>query len=168
MLGRGPVPTRVSGAGGIYIFKDEREVPDTFTLTAEYPQGHMVVISSTMTNDSHISGLIRGHEGTIMMVPNGRFEDTVNFITVTPQRIAKQKFKEKYGTIEMMLECEPRESHMENFFKCVRTRETPVLDAMTGYKALVPIAMSVQSYREGRMLYFDEQKQKVVDHQIKA
>ncbi len=166
--GEAQFPSRVMGTGGIYIFKDEREVPDTFTLTAEYPQGHMVVISSTMTNDSHISGLIRGHEGTIMMVPNGRFEDTVNFITVTPQKIAKQKFKEKYGTIEMMFECEPRESHMENFIRCVRTRETPVLDAMTGYKALVPIALSVQSYREGRVLYFDEHKQKVVDHQTKA
>ena len=51
---------------------------------------------------------------------------------------------------------------MENFLKCVRTRETPVLDALTGYKALVAIQMSVQSYREGRVLYFDEQKQMVV------
>jgi hypothetical protein len=27
---------------------------------------------------------------------------------------------------------------------------------------MVPIAMSVESYRSGQMLYFDEQKQKVV------
>jgi hypothetical protein len=43
-----------------------------------------------------------------------------------------------------------------------------VLDALTGYKALVTIAMSVQSYREGRILYFDEQTQKVVDNPPKA
>ena len=75
----------------------------------------------------------------------------------------KQKFKEKYGTLQVVLECETRESHMENFLRCVKTRETPVLDALTGYKALTAIAMSVQSYREGRVLYFDEEKQKVVD-----
>jgi hypothetical protein len=98
-----------------------------------------------------------------MMVPDGRFEGRVDSITVMPQRIAKQKFKEKYGTLEVILECETRESHMENFIRCVRTRETPVLDAVTGYKALVTIAMSVQSYREGRVLYFDEQKQKVME-----
>ncbi|HLG17262.1 MAG TPA: Gfo/Idh/MocA family oxidoreductase [Blastocatellia bacterium] len=155
-------PLRVTGSGGTYVFKDGREVPDTFTLTAEYAKGHSVVLSSSMANDMHIPGLVRGHEGTIMIVPGGQFEGRVDYITVTPQRIARAKFKEKYGTIEMMLECETRESHMENWLRCVRTRETPVLDALTAYKAMTTIGMSVQSYREGRVLYFDEKKQKVV------
>jgi predicted dehydrogenase len=155
-------PYRVAGTGGIYVFKDEREVPDTFMLVADYAQGHSVVLSSCMANNTHIPGLIRGHEGTLMMVPGGEFEGRVDYITVTPQPISKAKFKDKYGSIEMVLECEPRESHMENFLRCMRTRETPVLDALTGYKALVAIQMSVQSYREGKVLYFDEQKQKVV------
>jgi predicted dehydrogenase len=160
--GEAQFPYRVMGSGGTYIFKDEREVPDTFNLIADYAAGHSLVLSSSMANDTHIPGLIRGHEGTIMMVPGGQFEGRVDYITVTPQRIAKQNFKEKYGSLEMMIECEPRETHMENFLRCVRTREKPVLDALTAYKAMVTIGMSVQSYREGRVLYFDEQKQKVV------
>jgi predicted dehydrogenase len=160
--GEAQFPYRVMGSGGTYIFKDEREVPDTFNLIADYSAGHSLVLSSSMANDTHIPGLIRGHEGTIMMVPGGQFEGRVDYITVTPQRIAKQNFKDKYGSLEMMIECEPRESHMENFLRCVRTREKPVLDALTAYKAMVTIGMSVQSYREGRVLYFDEQKQKVV------
>ena len=43
-------------------------------LIAEYPKGHSLVLSSSMANDTHIPGLIRGHEGTIMMVPDGKFE----------------------------------------------------------------------------------------------
>ena len=160
--GEAQFPYRVSGNGGIYIFKDEREVPDTFTLTADYSQGHTVVLSSSMANDTHIPGLIRGHEGTIMMVPHGRFEGRVDFITVTPQRIYMNKFKAKYGAEEVKLQTQPRESHMENFLRCVRTREKPVLDALTAYKAMATIGMSVQSYREGRVLYFDERAQKVV------
>jgi len=160
--GEAQFPYRVVGTGGIYIFKDEREVPDTFMLAADYAKGHSVVLSSSMANDTHIPGLIRGHEGTIVMVPDGQFEGHVESIAVTPQKIAKQKFKEKYGTLEMVLACEQRESHMENFLRCVQTRETPVLDALTGYKALVAIQMAVQSYREGKVLYFDEQKQMVV------
>jgi len=39
---------------------------------------------------------------------------------------------------------------------------------MTAYKAMVTIGMSVQSYREGRVLYFDEHKQKVVSEAPKA
>jgi predicted dehydrogenase len=155
-------PYRVSGNGGIYVFKDEREVPDTFTLTADYPKGHTLVLSSSMANETHIPGLIRGREGTIMMVPHGQFEGRVDQITVTPQRIFRKQFEEKYGSAEIAIKTEQRESHMENFLRCVRTRETPVLDALTGYKALTAIAMSVQSYREGRVLFFDERKQKVV------
>jgi len=162
--GQAQFPYRVNGNGGIYVFKDEREVPDTFTLTADYAGGHTVCLSSSMANDTHIPGLIRGHEGTIIMVPDGQFEGRVDYITVAPQKMAKDKFRAKYGNgIEVKLECEKRESHMMNFLNCVRNRQKPVLDALTGYKAQVAISLSVQSYREGRVLYFDEVTQKVVD-----
>jgi len=160
--GEAQFPSRVVGTGGIYVFDDGREVPDTFMLLADYPKGHSLVLSSTMANETHIPGLLRGHEGTIMMVPDGRFEGRVDSISVTPAAIAKQKFKEKYGTLEMKIECEPRETHMENFLRCVRTREKPVLDADTAYRAMVTIGMSVQSYREGRMLYWDAGRERVV------
>lgn len=162
-------PYKVSGNGGIYIFKDEREVPDTFTLTADFAAGHTLCLTSSMANDTHIPGLIRGHEGTIIMVPDGKFEGRVEYITVVPQRIAKDEFKSKFGNgIEIKIECEPRETHMMNFFNCVRTRQKPVLDAHTGYRAQATISMAVQSYREGRVLYFDEVSQKVVDRPPKA
>jgi predicted dehydrogenase len=167
--GEAQFPRRVYGSGGNYVFTDDgREVPDTFMLTADYAKGHSLVLSSSMANDTHIPGLIRGHEGTIMMVPDGKFEGKVDFITVTPQGIAKPAFKEKHGTIEMKIETEPRESHMENFLRCVRTRKTPILDADTAYRAMVPIGMAVQSYREGRVLYFDEATEKVVAAPPKA
>jgi predicted dehydrogenase len=166
--GEAQFPYRVSGNGGIYVFKDEREVPDTFTLTADFAQGHTLVLSSSMANETHIPGLIRGREGTIMMVPDGRFEGRVEQITVTPQRIFRKQFEEKHGAPEMVIKTEPRQSHMENFLTCIRTREKPVLDALTAYKAMVTIGMSVQSYREGRVLYFDERKQKVVGDAPKA
>jgi predicted dehydrogenase len=162
--GRAQFPYRVSGNGGIYVFKDEREVPDTFTLAADYAAGHTLCLTSSMANDTHIPGLIRGHEGTIVMVPHGQFEGKVEYITVTPQKIAKDKFKSKFGNgIEIKIECEPRETHMMNFLNCVRTRQKPVLDAQTGYRAQVTISMAVQSYREGRALFFDETTQRVVE-----
>ncbi|HVF89995.1 MAG TPA: Gfo/Idh/MocA family oxidoreductase [Blastocatellia bacterium] len=166
--GEAQFPYRVTGSGGIYVFKDGREVPDTFTLVADYAKEHSVVLSSTMTNSTHIPGLIRGHEGTIMVVPEGRFEGRVDQIIVTPQVPFKKGFEDKYGASEIVMKTEPRQSHMENFLRCVRTRETPVLDALTAYKAMVAIGMSVQSHREGRVLYFDERRQKVVDSPPKA
>ena len=57
----------------------------------------------------------------------------------------------------------PRDAHMSNFFECMRTREKPVLDADTAYRAQVTISMSVQSYRQGKVLYFDPDRERVVD-----
>ncbi|MEW6208835.1 MAG: Gfo/Idh/MocA family oxidoreductase [Acidobacteriota bacterium] len=160
--GEAQFPFRVTGSGGIYMFKDGREVPDTFTLTADFARGHTVVLTSSMANDTHIPGLIRGSHGTIVIVSHGRFEGTVNEITITPQRIYRKEFEEKYQSTEVAIKCEPRPSHMENFLRCVRTREKPVLDALTAYKAQAVISMAVQSYREGRVLFFDDRRQKVV------
>jgi predicted dehydrogenase len=166
--GEAQFPHKVMASGGTYVFKDGREVPDTFHLIAEFAKGHSLVLSSSMANSQHIPGLIRGHEGTIMMVPQGAFEGRVDHITVTPERIAKKKFVEKWGQEEVKLPTEARELHMENFLRCVKTREKTVLDALTGYKAMTTIAMAVQSYREGRVLYFNEAAQRVTDKPIEA
>jgi predicted dehydrogenase len=162
-------PYRVTGTGGIYVFKD-REVPDTFTLTADFAKGHSLVLSSSMANSTHIPGLIRGHEGTIVMVDHGRFEGKTDHITVTGEKPFEAEFTRKWGQMTVVIPVQDKgpDAHMKNFLDCVRTRQKPVLDALTGYKALVTIAMSVQSYREGRILYFDEQTQKVVDNPPKA
>ena len=165
--GEAQFPHKVVASGGVYAFKD-REVPDTFALLAEYPKGHSLVLSSSMANDTHVPGLIRGHEGTIMMVPDGRFEGRVDSIAITPQSVARKRFKERFGTIEVVLETEPRETHMENFLRCLRSREKPVLDADTAYRAMVTIGMSVQSYREGRVLYWDPRREKVTSEAPKA
>jgi predicted dehydrogenase len=162
--GEAQFPYRVCGMGGIYVFKD-REVPDTFTLTADYAKGHTLVLSSSMANGHHIPGLIRGHHGTIVMVEHGRFEGKTESISVTAERPYRDEFVKKWGSDKVVIPVEDKgqDAHMQNFLDCVRSREKPTLDAMTGYKAQVTIQMAVDSYREGKVLYFDEAKQKVVD-----
>ena len=54
------------------------------------------------------------------------------------------------------------EKHVKNFLACMRTREKPTLDVETAARAQVLISMAVASYRQGRVLYFDEKDWKVV------
>lgn len=153
-------PFKVMAGGGICVFKDEREVPDTFHLVAEYKKGHSVVLSSSMANDEHIPGLIRGHEGSIVMVEHGQFERYSPYITVRPQKsVMSDAYKAKWGAEDIKIDV-PRENlmqkHYTNFFECMRTRRQPTLDVHTGACAQVLVTMSVEAYREGRTLYFDE------------
>ncbi|MCC6862060.1 MAG: Gfo/Idh/MocA family oxidoreductase [Bryobacterales bacterium] len=157
-------PYRVMASGGIYVYKD-REVPDTFNLLADYPKGHSLVLSSSMANSRHIPGLIRGHEGSIVMVDHGMFEGRTDHITVIPERrVISDEYKARFGEKEIVIpvEAKPEWAHMQNFLDCMRTRQKPTLDVETGYRAQVTISMAVQSYREGRVLYWDERGQKVV------
>lgn len=178
-------PAKVTGSGGIYIFKDEREVPDTFHLVAEFAKGHSLVLSSSMANDTHIPGLIRGHAGTIIMVEHGMFESLVPYITVKPQLKRKpgsprgtgpeplggEEYATKFGTKDIQIPVEQTDTiaaHISNFLGCMHTRAKPHLDVETGAKAVVTINLAVQSYREGRTLYWDEKRWKGVDRPVKA
>jgi len=158
-------PYKVMAGGGTYVFKDEREVPDTFHLIAEYAKGHSVVLTSSMANSQHIPGLIRGHLGTIIMVEHGRFEAPTTHITLRPEgRVIDEEYKAKFGDQEVKVPVEQRDAmitHANNFLECIRTRQKPTLDVETAACAQVLITMAVQSYREGRILYFDEKAFKV-------
>jgi len=171
--GEAQFPVRVSGMGGNYIFKDEREVPDTFNLMADYAAGHSLVLSSSMANSHHIPGLIRGHEGTIIMVENGQFESRAEYITLIPEtrydrekkeRFAlKPEYQAKFGKDAVKIpvdQTDMMQAHIENFLQCMHTREKPHLDVETGARAQAVINLAVQSYRDGHVLYWDEKSWK--------
>lgn len=171
-------PSKVMASGGIYAFHD-REVPDTFHLLAEYPEGHSLVLSSSMANSQHIPGLIRGHEGTIIMVDHGQFERRTDFITVKPELVrANENSRErgtfsgyKFGKEEIKIPVEQTDmmqAHVGNFLSCMRTREKPHLDVETAAHANVVINLSVESYREGRVKYWDAVNWKSSDKPVKA
>jgi len=165
-------PTKVMAGGGIHVFKDSREVPDTFHLIAEYAAGHTVVLSSSMANSKHIPGLIRGHLGTIIMVDHGKFEGVTDHITLLPEKeTIDDAYGIRFGTGESRIPFEQVDTevaHFSNFLSCVRTRQKPRLDVETAARAQVLISMSVQAYREGRTLYFDEKTWTVSPHSDRA
>jgi len=154
-------------------------VPDTFMLVADYPAGHSLVLSSSMANSHHIPGLIRGHEGTIIMVENGQFESRADYITVIPELVRDAKTHEKvplkadykFGPDPIKIPVDQTDmmtAHIENFLSCVRSREKPHLDVETGARAQAVINLAVESYREGRVLFWDEKNWKASQKQVKA
>ena len=180
-------PQRVMAGGGIYFFKNlpenpslrDREVPDNFHLIADYAKGHSVVLTSSMTNSEHIPGMIRGQEGTIIMVEHGKFEADTDHITVQPEKsdnnynaiVHSATYNAKFGGNEIRVPIEEQQcwkTHFKNFLQCVRTRQRPTLDVETAARAQILVSMSVQSYREGRVLYFDEKNWKVSGEPLQA
>jgi hypothetical protein len=139
-----------------------------------------------MANDTHIPGLIRGHEGTIILVDHGKFESSVPFITVKPQvygarmvngqmtpakAIGGDAYAAKWGTKDFQIPIDQKDmmqAHIDNFLSCMRTRQKPHLDVETGAKAVVVINLSAESYREGKVMYWDEKNWRSSDKPVKA
>jgi hypothetical protein len=130
-----------------------------------------------MANSQHIPGLIRGHGASLIMVEHGRFEGFSPYITlkaekgrggkyVVPELEAKFEGKDE---IKIPVENNPTmATHVGNFLSCMRSRQKPTLDVETAARAQVLISMAVQSYREGKVLYFDDRAWKVLDKPVRA
>ena len=59
-------PVRAFGSGGVYLHKD-RETPDTFLMTVEYPSEHAILIVGSQANEQGLPTVIRGHEATMYL-----------------------------------------------------------------------------------------------------
>jgi hypothetical protein len=137
-----------------------------------------LVLSSSLANSQHIPGLIRGHEGTLIMVEHGKFEQPTPYITVIPELVriqgesGRHPFPDyKFGSNPIQIPVDQNnmmQSHIDNFLQCMRTREKPHLDVETAAHAQVLINLSVEAYRDGRVKYWDEANWKAVDRAVKA
>ncbi len=158
-------PTRVTGMGGLWVYNDGREVPDTFLNAADYPSKYSLTVQSSQVNEIGPLTLLRGTEATLHLGdewegPQGRNTDYARIVPDTP---FKNDFGKKWGRDEIIVENvgnEGDQKHVDNFFDCVRSRKEPNCPADLGYKVMTNIALSVRSYREGKMFYFDAAKEK--------
>jgi predicted dehydrogenase len=146
-------PTRVTSSGGIYVQKD-REVPDTYSTTIEYPNFY-VTLSSSMANAAPIKyfpDVIYGHKGTLVLEND--------HIVIAPEGI----FKGAQGrTVDVPHGAPINRLHTDNFLSSMRTRQQPVLNPELGYQIMTAIRLGVDSYREGKVKFFDAKAQKVVE-----
>jgi predicted dehydrogenase len=90
------IPATAVSSGGIYHFKDGRDVPDTWQAVLEYPDRNLTLLySATLWNGNWRGRLFMGHDAT-MEVDNGltiraegestRFEDKIADGTIDTSR----------------------------------------------------------------------------------
>ncbi len=155
-------PARVVGAGGIYLEYDGRDVPDVGTVVADYDEGCQLIISATMCNDTQLGEIIRGRLATIRFVGGGDF---IKGFEVFGQEISggpakpKEGFSKPIHTFESGKTGNATYALWENFLECVRTRNRMTLSTPElGAAAFSTVNMGVQSYRQGKVFFWDKTK----------
>jgi predicted dehydrogenase len=159
-------PGRVVGGGGLYLEYDKRDVPDVASIVADYYEGCQLLITATMISAYPIEEVIRGRLGTIKFVKGG-FEvikDDPNQGAGIPARLEK-------SLNGAFVDCKPPEGRNAdtealwiNFLECVRANKRGTLSTPElGAAAFTTVALGVQSYRTGKVLFWDKEARKPVE-----
>ncbi|HTV01584.1 MAG TPA: Gfo/Idh/MocA family oxidoreductase, partial [Luteitalea sp.] len=160
-------PTRVVGAGGIYVQKN-REVPDTYMTTVEYPGEYCFNMISCMANADSAPITVYGNWGTLQVLsaprPTPDNPRPMARAVIKAERPFEAKFKEaNEGKTEVEIATDaPTEDLADNWLESMRSRKAPIYDVLKGYQVTVAIQLGVQSYREGRAMGFDPKTRRVL------
>ncbi len=171
---QGEYPRRVVASGGRYLEKDERDIPDTFLMTVDYPSEHTVVLVSVMTNDVGLDTLIRGQHGTLefgdVLEVREQGEWWPEFRAANaglfPQGLTRAEDGAEVpepppGEASFQIHTSPRRDHLGNFLDAIREGAELHCNVELGCATMVAIKMGVESYRQNKVLLWDSENETV-------
>ena len=77
------------------------------------------------------------------------------------QRLLTGAVEKTYGPLPFISDSNP--SHMKNWFECLRSRKQPNATVEHGFAHSVAVIMAARAQREGKKLYWDRDKEQIVD-----
>jgi predicted dehydrogenase len=179
------IPDSMVANGGIFGWPDIRQNPDTFQALATYnDQKFLYSYSSSYANKFGDYTCIRGKDGTLFShggegsprwffvpehadLPGGfdfynGFDDAVK--NGKAEMITSSEFK---GQLPPVDRNDYSKFHMDNWIDCIRSRNQMTNGNIhTGFWHSVGCIMATRAYREAKKLYWDRNKEEIVDHPI--
>jgi predicted dehydrogenase len=182
------MPSCIHTMGGNYVWKDGREVSDTYHCLIKYPAEFNVSYSCNFGNNFGDYLRFYGLNGTMEKVSGGMesgqyvISGTGGGGEPTPEneekarkqagsgmefRVNKNRIREKKN-IEGEGGVPGDDGHMENFLDCMRSRKEPNASILSGYVHSVICIMAHLSDLSGKPFYWDAKREEIVDAQPKA
>jgi predicted dehydrogenase len=143
------IPKAVTMTGGIYLWKDGREVPDTMNVSMEHAEELLFSWDSGFGNDQlKVTEDALGDNGSISRSQQIRY---------TPQKVNRPDGNEMMGATRST----PR-AHMQNFLDCIRSGQEPNCPFELGFRVSIACRMAVESYRQQRTMRWDAAREEIV------
>lgn len=94
------IPKYASSTGGVYYYKDGRDVPDVWNATLEYPDKDLTVLySATLSSNNPRGNRIMGHDATMQMGGQSGGGSIHGFVVTADSESTQYKDKLKNGVI---------------------------------------------------------------------
>ena len=179
------IPDTMVASGGIFGWNDIRQNPDTFQALATYEDaGFLYSYTSNYANKFGDYSCIRGKEGTLFShggegsprwfyIPEhldlpGGFDFYEGLKSAIKEGHAEMiTCKEHNWELPPVSMDDYSKYHMDNWVDCMRDRNPNTNGNIhTGFWHSVGQIMATQAYREGKKLYWDRNKELVLDHPV--
>jgi predicted dehydrogenase len=144
------IPKAVTMTGGLYLWKDGRQVPDTMNVAMEQPEEILF---------SWLSGFGNSSPGMTeqLLGDNGSIFKSIDSIRYTPEEVNLPSAQPLEGNTPT-----PRHAHMQNFLDCVRSGKETNCPFELGFNVSIACRMAVESYRKKRTMRWDTAKEEIV------
>jgi len=143
------IPRAASMEGGIYLWKDGREAPDTVSVAMQQPEEILVNwVSGFGNNQLGVGEDVLGTHGSISRAAQVRY---------VPQKMNRPAGTEMIGRAS-----HAPHAHMANFVDSIRSGKEPNCPFDLGFRVSVACRMAVDSYRLGRTLRWDAVREEIV------
>jgi predicted dehydrogenase len=147
------IPIKVCTNGGVFLWKDGREVPDTMDALMIHPEDFMFTWDSGFGNNQlAVSEEVLGTDGTISRGEMMRYR---------PQEVNRPKSPDLVGQGIDIGQQHLDIAHVQNFLDCVRSGKEPVCPFDLGFRVAIACRMAVDSYRFGKFLLWDPVKEEI-------
>jgi predicted dehydrogenase len=143
------IPYAVTMTGGLYLWKDGREVPDTMHVSLEHAEELLFSWDSGFGNGQlGVAEEVLGTHGSISRSQQIRY---------TPQKVNRPEGNEMAGGTRTA----PR-AHMQNFLNAIRGTAQPNCPLAVGFRVSVACRMALESYLQQRTILWDAAREEIV------
>ncbi len=185
------IPHSVVSSGGIYYWKDNREIPDVLHCVFEYPHRDMsLVYSATLANSKNRGRVFMGHDASMelgaslnikadndstrykKMIEKGMIDPTTPMISVQPGSgkvdavtSATQKYYASRGLTTTNVNgklIDITHLHIREWINCIRNGGVPSCNIEMAFEEGVTCLMAHKSYIEKRRVEWDPVKRAII------
>lgn len=169
-------PERATASGGLYRWKDGRDVPDVHAATFDYPKFQVYTRITLNTETPEITrvmgkgGLLEIRDGALTFTPQDGLDHGPSFMTGTWPKALREDYLAKFRAehpyqhdakaAEVTRYATPpgyseTREHLYNFFDAVRTRKPVIEDATYGNHTAIACHMANHAYFKKTIALWD-------------
>ncbi len=177
-------PESVVANGGVFVWKDGRENPDTCVAAVTYPKGFLYTYKTTFGNSYRSFSRIQGRNGTIanyggegaslfaVSKEGGRHEfgGSVDYtkLPIIPPTDDHEEVVQVPGAPPPSSTGPDDDdaSHLTNWLTAMQARKEPGATVDNGFSHAIVVIMAAQSYRTGKKLYWNPKTEEILENPV--